>query len=172
MWHCPCPFPAHHCGMPQAQQGWLGHVLGVPSRGVHSPCVPAMFSAAGALLWEAQHHCRGRDHLLPPGLCHRQPGLPGTGVGISPQLQVPTGTGEGGEAAPRSWAGTCLSAFPLPSLCPLPLCRAELLNTPLLGINGGRDTPIPGEEEGDRSQYGTGLAQSPRPGTALLSGYR
>ena len=42
------------------------------------------------------------------------------------------------EAAPRCWAGTrlsiCLPLVPLLSMCPLPLCGAEMLTTPLLGI--------------------------------------
>lgn len=54
---------------------------------------------------------------------------------------------QGREAAPRCWAGTYpsipLSAIPLPSLCLLPLCRAEMLNTPLLGIKGVKHHPHP-----------------------------
>ncbi|XP_044886736.1 collagen alpha-1(I) chain-like isoform X2 [Mauremys mutica] len=44
--------------------------------------------AAGAVLWEAEHHRRHCDHLLPAGLRHRRPGLPGPRVGVSPQLQA------------------------------------------------------------------------------------
>lgn len=162
LWHAPSP-----AGMARARARDA-----IPG-GAFTLCHP-MLSAAGAFLWEAQHHRRGRDHLLPPGLCHRQPGLPGTGVGIGPQLQVPTGTGEGGCAEmlgrhPSIRLSVCGS---LPSLCLLPLRGAEMLGTPLLGIRAGRDTPIPGEGKGDRSQRGTGLAQSPCPGTALLSGCR
>ncbi|NXY79279.1 S12A9 protein, partial [Glareola pratincola] len=77
---------------------------------------------------------------------------------------------QGREAALRCWAGTRPSICPcvvlLPSLCPLP----EMPSTLLVCVKMGKDTPIPREGEGARSQHGTGLLQSPRPGTALLSG--
>lgn len=75
-------------------------------------CDLCALPAAGALLWEAQHHCRGCHYLLSFGLCHCQPGLPGTGVGIGPQLQV-SAVCSGMDCPP-----TCLSIY-LPSVHPL-----------------------------------------------------
>jgi len=64
----------------------------------------------------------------------------------APNFRYPLAQGR--EAALICWAGTRpsirLSMIALPSLCMLAIRGAEVLSTPLLGVRGARDTPIPG----------------------------
>lgn len=108
------PLPIIPLGYTPSGQGWFGHM--------HLLCTHPVLSAGCALFWEAQHHRKCCDNLLPPGLCHCQPGLPGTRMGLGPQLQVPTGTGERGCAEmlgrhPSLHSSICDSpAIPVPEI--------------------------------------------------------
>lgn len=129
---------------------------------MHLVYVHPVLSAGCALFWEAQHHRKCRDNLLPSGLCHCQPGLPGTGMGLGPQLQVPTGREERGCAEmlgrhPSLHSSTCdFPAIPMPEIYDEMVGRDAEHPSP--GHWRGRDTPIPEEGEGDRSWNGIGLA--------------